>query len=205
MARTVDKICHKCNKIKPLTDFYKHWDPKQQKYYPRFQCKACSAISNAKYRKTDKYKLQRSIYNKTYYESGKGKATYSAYAKTSKGKNIRAIYKTRKRKNDINFRLLANLRTRIWYALKYNQKNTFTIKLIGCSIFELKQYLKSKFQVEMTFDNYGKWHIDHIKPCSSFDLSKESEQKKCFHYTNLQPLWAKDNLKKYNKYFKEVA
>jgi hypothetical protein len=48
----------------------------------------------------------------------------------------------------------------------------------------------------MSFKNYGKWHIDHIRPCASFDLSKASEQKECFHYTNLQPLWAEDNLSK---------
>jgi hypothetical protein len=52
----------------------------------------------------------------------------------------------------------------------------------------------------MTWDNYGSWHIDHIKPCSLFDLSKVSEQLECFHYLNLQPLWAKDNLQKSNKY-----
>ena len=66
----------------------------------------------------------------------------------------------------------------------------------------LKQYnpVMKKFVSGMSWENYGKWHIDHIKPCASFNLLEEDEQKKCFHYTNLQPLWAKDNLKKGGKY-----
>ena len=55
----------------------------------------------------------------------------------------------------------------------------------------------------MNWNNIGKWHIDHIKPCKSFDLTKSDEQKKCFHYTNLQPLWALDNIKKGAKISKE--
>ena len=68
--------------------------------------------------------------------------------------------------------------------------------LIGCEVDYLMYYIQSKFTKGMNWNNYGKWHIDHIKPCCSFDLSKASEQRKCFHYTNLQPLWAKDNLSK---------
>ena len=52
----------------------------------------------------------------------------------------------------------------------------------------------------MTWDNYGEWHIDHIKPCCGFDLTDFEQQKKCFHYTNLQPLWAKDNITKNGKF-----
>ncbi len=52
----------------------------------------------------------------------------------------------------------------------------------------------------MTWDNYGEWHIDHIKPCALFDFTKEEQQRECFHYTNLQPLWAKDNMRKSDKY-----
>jgi len=76
------------------------------------------------------------------------------------------------------------------------------MKLVGCSIDQLKQHIEKQFKKGMSWDNWGiyGWHIDHIKPCASFDLTKESEQKKCFHYTNLQPLWAKENLKKYNHY-----
>ena len=70
------------------------------------------------------------------------------------------------------------------------------MKLCGCSLEKLKQHLESQFTEGMTWDNKGDWHVDHIKPCASFDLTNPEEQKKCFHYTNLQPLWALDNMKK---------
>ena len=63
-------------------------------------------------------------------------------------------------------------------------------------IIKYKKYLEAKFQYGMSWENYGEWHVDHIKPCSSFNLEDPEEQKKCFHYKNLQPLWAKDNLAK---------
>jgi hypothetical protein len=68
--------------------------------------------------------------------------------------------------------------------------------LIGCSMDELKIHLSSMFKEGMSWDNYGKWHIDHIKPCASFNLSDPAQQKECFHYSNLQPLWAIENIKK---------
>jgi hypothetical protein len=104
-----------------------------------------------------------------------------------------------RRKFDINFRILCNLRTRLWWALKNNSKYYKTKELIGCSIDKLKKHLEKQFTKEMSWNNYGLWEIDHIRPCASFDLSKESEQKKCFHYTNLQPLWAKENRQKQGK------
>ena len=68
--------------------------------------------------------------------------------------------------------------------------------LVGCSIPELRKRLTQQFLPGMTWDNYGKWHIDHIRPCASFDLTDPEQQKQCFHYSNLQPLWAADNLRK---------
>jgi len=106
-----------------------------------------------------------------------------------------------KRKTDINFRIKDILRHRIYLALKGICKSKSTIKLLGCSIEQLKHHLELQFHESMSFDNYGDWHIDHIKPCASFDLSKPGQQRKCFHYTNLQPLWAKDNLTKSDKIF----
>lgn len=100
---------------------------------------------------------------------------------------------------DINFRLRECLGARIRQSLKYGFKSKSTLKLIGCSIKQLRNYLQSKFKNNMSWSNYGKWHIDHIRPCCSFDLSKPSQQRKCFHYTNLQPLWALENLRKGKK------
>jgi len=77
-------------------------------------------------------------------------------------------------------------------------KENKTVELLGCSIEECKSYLESKFIEGMSWDNHGLygWHIDHIIPCASFDLTDPAQQQKCFHYTNLQPLWAEENLKK---------
>ena len=86
-------------------------------------------------------------------------------------------------------------------ALRKNRKVTSVMNLIGCNIDELKEHLESKFVDGMTWENQGfyGWHIDHIIPCYFFHLDNIEEQKKCFNYTNLQPLWAKDNNEKRNK------
>ena len=102
-------------------------------------------------------------------------------------------------KTDIKFRIRKNLKTRLYQILKGNSKSVSILKIIGCSIEFLKNHLETNFTNGMSFSNYGKWHVDHIKPCASFDLSKPKEQRKCFHYTNLQPLWAIDNLQKGSK------
>lgn len=96
-------------------------------------------------------------------------------------------------------RLIQNLRNRLYFSLKGKTKFSTTLELVGCSIEELWQHLESQFQPGMTKENYGKWHVDHKIPCASFDLSESTQQKQCFHYTNLQPLWAEDNFKKGKK------
>ena len=121
-------------------------------------------------------------------------------------------YETEKRKNNPQFRLKQNLSRRVRSALtKFKtRKNISTLELTGVNDTQfLIDYITKQFKtdsngVSMTWDNYGKWHIDHIKPCSSFDLTCPIQQKLCFHYTNLQPLWAIDNLKKQDKLNYEV-
>lgn len=113
-------------------------------------------------------------------------------------------YEKMKMKTDINFRIAKNLRGRLRDVLKHNRKKGSAVKDLGCSINELKQYLKLNFYSHnisgeyMTWENYGYygWHIDHIIPLSYFDLTNREQLLKACHYTNLQPLWAEDNYAK---------
>ena len=108
-------------------------------------------------------------------------------------------YKKQKRESDPVFRMMENIRRRIQLAYKNHYKSKSTMELLGCTGEELAQHLEKQFQEGMTHENHGEWHIDHIKPIASFDLSNPKEAEECFHYTNLQPLWAEDNLKKGSK------
>ena len=156
-------------------------------------------------------KIQLKKYLKNYYETHKKyfKKYYQNYyqinkeelkMKHKKYKKIHRkelnLYEKNRKKDNINYKIMCNLRNRLWEALKRNVKSESTIILLGCPIKKLKKHLKKQFKKGMTWKNYGKWHIDHIKPCASFDLSKPKEQRKCFHYTNLQPLWAEENQSK---------
>jgi hypothetical protein len=106
-------------------------------------------------------------------------------------------WKNNKRKNDINYKLSCSLRERVSRLVRTGS----AVKDLGCTVEELKSYLESKFQYGMNWDNYGLygWHIDHIIPLSSYDLTNRKQFLEACHYTNLQPLWAKDNLSKHNK------
>jgi hypothetical protein len=110
-------------------------------------------------------------------------------------------YEKKRKLTDPEFKLVKTLRSRLGSALKAKRacKNNNTMELTGCDIKFLKGYIAAKFTDGMTWENHGEWHIDHIKPCCSFNLLDGEEQKKCFHYTNLQPLWAIDNLSKGGK------
>ena len=105
-----------------------------------------------------------------------------------------------RRKTNPSFKILDTLRSRMLHALKGKNKSASTMNLLGIKNIEIVwQRLESLFQDGMTRENHGIWHIDHITPCTAFDLIDPEQQKKCFHYTNLQPLWAIDNMKKSNK------
>jgi hypothetical protein len=111
----------------------------------------------------------------------------------------RNIYLKNKLKTDFNYKLIHTIRVRVKDVLRGHSKSDSTINMLGCTINELWIHLEKQFKQGMTRQNHGKWHIDHIIPCSSFDLTKPEEQSKCFHYTNLQPLWASENLAKGSK------
>ena len=141
-------------------------------------------IKQKEYDKNNKNK--RKIKNKNWYQ---------------KNKNKIRIYRNNKKKTDIQYKLSENLRGRLRNAIQGNQKVGSAVKDLGCTIDELKTYLESKFKPSMTWDNYGfyGWHIDHIKPLASFDLTDRKQFLEVCHYTNLQPLWANENLSKGKK------
>jgi hypothetical protein len=102
----------------------------------------------------------------------------------------------KKKMNTNAGRFELNARRRIIRVLKRSglSKTRKFVELVGMTPSELMNYLEAMFTDGMTWDNYGKWHLDHIRPCASFDLSDPEQQRACFNYANLQPLWAKDNL-----------
>ena len=105
-------------------------------------------------------------------------------------------YSKNRKLNDINYKISGYLRSRLLASLKKQNKTGSAVRDLGCSIEFLKQYLESKFKPGMTWSNHGKWHIDHIIPLSAFDLTIRKELLKACHYTNLQPLWAYENILK---------
>ena len=111
----------------------------------------------------------------------------------------RLKYQRMKWATDPNFKIRSNVSRRINSAIHNGSKSARTLELLGCSIKQLKESLEDDFEAGMTWDNYGEWHIDHIEPCSSFDLTDPFYQKICFNWMNLQPLWARDNIAKGSK------
>ena len=206
------KNCTSCGKL--LEKNYKNFryiSKKNNVLRFRPVCRVCERILNAKYAKTSAGKIVKSKADKKYALSGRKKISQKKYYDKNKKvlnkKNIkrRAV----KRKTDPHTKIRDNLSLRMRLALKEQNltKRNTTHKLVGCSIKFLKKYLENQFYphpktgVKMTWMNYSRkgWHIDHIKPCASFDLSNPKQQIKCFNYKNLQPLWAEENIKKSNK------
>jgi len=219
------KICTKCNCEKEIIEFNKSKKGKHglqsickncNKEY-RIHNKDIASNYNKNYRKNNKEKIKecKLVYSKNnktkiqenkkrYYKNNKDKIENfkTEYRKNNKGKILEAHNKYRKERysNNLNYKISCILRSRLRHALKSQgaTKNIETLELIGCSIEEFKLHIKSLFKEGMTWDNHSfeGWHIDHIKPMASFNLSDTEELKECCNYTNLQPLWAFDNLSK---------
>lgn len=176
---------------------------------------------NRRYREVNKEKIRaqrkrkyEEIKNNPDYKNKKhewnvvNKDRISAYNKSYRLNNYDRLkkydreYEKNKKRNNDKHRILCVLRTRLWGAVKKcDGVKKPTIELLGCEVDYFIKYMESLFTAGMTWDNYGKygWHIDHIIPCASFDLTNPDQQKACFHYTNLQPLWEFDNLSKSDK------
>jgi len=204
------KICWTCHCEKPIEEFGKS---EKAKDGHRATCKACRHLEYLKnqdknkarssanyYANHEKKKASQRIYNRK-------RADYQREYMKIYYENNKDVIKENVRKNalkrkhsDVGYRLICNYRTRIYKAVKGIEKPKKTIELIGCSVEELKDHLEKQFKPGMSWKNYGKWHIDHIRPCSSYDLLDIEQMKECFNYKNLQPLWAEENLLKSDNY-----
>jgi hypothetical protein len=160
------------NREKILSQKKEHWDKNKHEINEK----------RKEWRSENKDKIY--IQSKKYYEKNKTKI-----------REYQNEYEINRKQKDFSYRLRINLRARIREAIKNNgtKKSYSTIFLIGCEVDYLRQHLESQFKTGMSWSNYGEWEIDHIQPCSSFDLTNEQQQKECFHYTNLQPLWKTEN------------
>jgi len=115
----------------------------------------------------------------------------------SRNRKLKRDWNAQQRATNPGWKLRTQLTIRIWGALKHvNRRAARTMGFLGCSFSEFKEHLQKQFSPGMSWENYGKWHVDHKRPCASFDLTDPAQQRECFHFSNLQPLWARDNLSK---------
>lgn len=198
------KICSKCKVEKDVCEFYKN-NRNPSKY--RGQCKKCMNTNSLTYytNNVEKISEKNKEFRKENPEINKEKC------KTFREKNPESFKKwleknKEHRKNYINNynldpknKIKNSLRSRINELMNKKYNNPRTLNLVGCDYEFLIGYIESKFTKNMSWDNYGYygWHLDHITPLSTAKTEKEIYN--LYHYTNLQPLWAEDNLKKSNK------
>ena len=187
------KYCTRCEQTKELTEFHKKsrsCDGRQSR------CKVCVNAQDKKYYQNnrEKYNAKSKKWQQNNREKHNALVRKSSKCPEAK-KRTNARFKKRYH-SDPQFRLLTKSRGRLRKALKGKNKSASTMTLLGCSIPHLKDHLEKQFIPGMTWANQGKWHIDHMMPCASFELSDPEQQRQCFHYTNLQPMWSKENISK---------
>jgi hypothetical protein len=201
------KICNKCKKEKEVCEFNKKSISDKGVQYYKSRCKSCQNEDEKIKRNNnpEKYKLW---YNKTRKTRNKWRSQYYQKNKekillqNKKQNSTRNILRKRRYSEDPVFKIKRLMSTRMRGLLKiksFDKKQTYN-KVLGCSAEFLKEHIEKQFTKGMSWDNHGLfgWHIDHIIPLSS--AKTEEEIYKLFHYTNLQPLWAEDNLKKSSKF-----
>lgn len=187
------KACRKCKKEKSLAEFYVRPSGRL-----RSECKSCKNKQSAEHYRQNKE--QYCARGKKYFESNRERrraTNRSWYEKNRERKRACAkIWRDTPGEFQLNRRISTNLRCRVWHALKGKTKGASLMSLVGCTINQLRAHLENRFQSGMSWKNYGEWEIDHIKPCAKFDLRCARQQKLCFHFSNLQPLWRVENMQK---------
>ena len=200
------KINKKLNKVIGFDKWRKSEIGKNtlKKYFKKDEVKEKIKKYNKKPEVKEKKNKQRRDFNLTEEGQKKSRLIYKKRkAKPGYRDKMNRIYNDRI-KRDPAFKMRMSLSRYVVKTLKKQNvvKSMKFQTLLGCTVKEFKLYLEKKFKPGMSWENHGLygWHIDHIKPVSKFKLIDPEEQKKCFHYTTLQPLWAKENIKKGNKY-----
>lgn len=203
------KVCSKCGIEKEVCNFHK-WKYGIDGY--KGVCKECRKIETKIYynNNNENIKLKVSNYRKNnpdkvkeikkrIYERDRNRILMVNKRYRENNKEKRNKYQRDRKLNDPIFRLNHTIRNRIrsFLLIKNITKKNKTFNIVGCTPQHLKEHLENQFQSGMSWNNQGKWHIDHIIPLSS--AKTEEELYKLFHYTNLQPLWAIDNMKKGSK------
>lgn len=187
------KVCKKCHKSKSYELYHKNFRLKDG-----FQpiCKEClSEIAKYNYLKNKEYSKRHKEKNKDKIEENKIK--WKQQNKTS-NPNYWSNYRNNRNKKDCNFKFSNSIRSLIFGAFRRGKnqykKNAKTETILGCTIEEFRNYISAQFKKGMSFDNHGEWHLDHIIPIAT--AQSEEDIIKLNHYTNFQPLWAEENLKK---------
>lgn len=213
------KLCTRCCVLKPVTEFSPSALARGQGCRP---CRTSASrayyaankarikINMAKYQEKHKEELSRRSREKYLQKRehvlvavrqyrAKNLSKIRAYDKMrgARDKQKKAFWQKNRLADPVH-KLRHALRTRLNSALKKSQKCGSAVRLLGCSVLELKRHLEAQFQPGMSWDNHSRhgWHIDHIRPISSFDLQDPEQLAQACHYTNLQPLWALDNIRK---------
>lgn len=216
------KICNGCKIPKELDQFSKD---KTRSDGLSYKCKICAktitknsvAKNKIKYiQKQNEYyqnnKKEHLLRNKNYIK--KNKIKYNLYQKEYNIKNKDKIkiyknqYKLYQYNNNVEYKILVLLRSRLRTVLNSSNinKSNKTIELLGCTIEQFKQHLEQQFKPEMNWLNHGEiWEIDHIKACDNFDLTIIENQFKCFHYSNMQPLFKTTKIAESFGYTNEIG
>jgi len=181
----VQKKCKKCNSKKGAEYYIKNREAKLQTV-KEYTANNAQKVKDYQKKYNYEHKEETKIYNKVYRKENKVQ--------------LRIQRKEYEQKPYVKIR--HNLQSRLHKALhsKNVKKTNKTLELLGCDVKTFIKWMKFQFTTGMTMDNHGEWHMDHCQPCNSFDLMDESEQKKCFHWTNIQPMWGPENLSKSDKY-----
>lgn len=207
------KTCYSCKLPKALSEFTKD---KSRHDRLNYECRSCSAerylkgglclretkrLAAAKRRRKKPEESRKNVFDYYHRDLERSRKVCRERRQRSlkeyrKKERVRAA---RRYKKDPGFRLRVLLSNRIFYALRETRtvRSLKTMELLGCTITALRIRLEDRFKPGMTWANHGPvWHVDHIKPCAKFDLTNPEQQKICFHYTNLQPLFAAENISK---------